>query len=294
MTAGREQSTSLQRQEQDRKEPGSAGANWLELSGKIAFSLAIAGFAAFLSLPLIALLLRVPLPDLFEYIGKPLVRDALLLSLFTSLASLVLMIAFGTPLAFVLARRRFPGSRVLDILIDLPLVLPPAVAGIALLLAFGRRGLLGPLIEGSGIELAFSTTAVILAQIFVASPFYIKSARSAFQDVPRDLEESASTEGAGVMARFRHIILPLALPGLTGGAIMAWARALSEFGATILFAGNFEGRTQTMPLAIYTALETDLNAAIVLSAVLLIASLAILITFRLLSNNRTNMVGFGQ
>jgi molybdate transport system permease protein len=262
--------------------------------GRAAVALAIAIFAAFLSLPIIALLLRVPLADLFDYLSRPLVLNALLLSLFTSLVSLGLMVAFGTPTAFVLARRDFPGKRVLDTLVDLPLVLPPAVAGIALLLAFGRRGLLGPTLEGAGIDIAFSTIAVVLAQTFVASPFYVKATRAAFQDVPRELEEAAATDGAGSWSRFRRVLLPLALPGITAGAIMAWARALSEFGATILFAGSFVGRTQTMPLAIYSALESDLNAAIVLSGVLLVASLAILIAFRLLSGKSTGAVGFGQ
>jgi molybdate transport system permease protein len=268
--------------------------HWGQVAGRAALALAIALFVAFLSLPLIALLMRVPVGDLPDYLGRPLVRNALLLSLFTSLVSLGIMLGLGTPLAFVLARRNFPGKRVLDTLVDLPLVLPPAVAGIALLLAFGRRGLLGPILEGTGLDIAFSTAAVVLAQTFVASPFYVKAARAAFQDVPRELEESAATDGAGGWARFRHVLLPLALPGITGGAIMAWARALSEFGATILFAGNFEGRTQTMPLAIYTALESDLNAAIVLSGVLLAASLAILVAFRFLSGKQTGLVGFGS
>ncbi len=268
--------------------------DWGEVVGRAALALAIALFVAFLSLPIIALLLRVPLTSLPDYLGRPLVLDALLLSLGTSLVSLALMVGFGTPLAFVLARRNFVGKRVLDTLVDLPLVLPPAVAGIALLLAFGRRGLLGPTLEGAGIEIGFSTAAVVLAQMFVASPFYVKAARTAFQDLPRELEEVAATDGASAWARFRHVLLPLALPGMASGAIMAWARALSEFGATILFAGNFQGRTQTMPLAIYTALESDLDAAIVISAVLLVASLAILIAFRLLSGKHFGVVGFGE
>jgi molybdate transport system permease protein len=280
-------------QKSPRREDRSA-PNLGQVAGRAALALAIALFVAFLSLPLIALLMRVPVGDLPDYLGRPLVRNALLLSLFTSLVSIGLMLGLGTPLAFVLARRNFPGKRVLDTLVDLPLVLPPAVAGIALLLAFGRRGLLGPILEGTGLDIAFSTAAVVLAQTFVASPFYVKAARAAFQDVARELEESAATDGAGGWARFRHVLLPLALPGITGGAIMAWARALSEFGATILFAGNFEGRTQTMPLAIYTALESDLNAAIVLSGVLLVASLAILVAFRFLSGKQTGMIGFGS
>ncbi|MGA7729867.1 MAG: ABC transporter permease [Chloroflexia bacterium] len=283
----------MKEQKSARREDGSA-PNWGQVAGRAALALAIALFVAFLSLPLIALLMRVPVGDLPDYLGRPFVRNALLLSLFTSLGSLGIMLGLGTPLAFVLARRNFVGKRVLDTLVDLPLVLPPAVAGIALLLAFGRRGLLGPILEGTGLDIAFSTAAVVLAQTFVASPFYVKAARAAFQDVPRELEESAATDGAGAWARFRHVLVPLALPGITGGAIMAWARALSEFGATILFAGNFEGRTQTMPLAIYTALESDLNAAIVLSGVLLVASLAILVAFRFLSGKQTGLVGFGS
>ena len=292
MSRGTERTTLLG--EEKRAQEAGGAPNWGQVAGRAALALAIALFVAFLSLPLIALLVRVPVGDLPDYLGRPLVRNALLLSLFTSLVSLGLMLGLGTPVAFVLARRNFPGKRILDTLVDLPLVLPPAVAGIALLLAFGRRGLLSPILEGTGLDIAFSTAAVVLAQTFVASPFYVKAARAAFQDVPRELEESAATDGAGAWARFRHVLVPLALPGITGGAIMAWARALSEFGATILFAGNFEGRTQTMPLAIYTALESDLNAAIVLSGVLLVASLAILVAFRFLSGKQTGMVGFGS
>lgn len=247
-------------------------------------ALAVGLFVAFLSLPLIALVLSVPLADLFTYLGKPVVLDALVLSLATSFASLALMVGFGTPLAYVMSRRDFRGKRALETLIDLPLVLPPAVAGIALLLAFGRRGLLGPLLDDVGLSLAFTTAAVVLAQTFVASPFYVKAAQSALRSVPNELEEAAATDGASAWSRFRWVLLPVALPGIASGAIMAWARALSEFGATILFAGSFQGRTQTMPLAIYNALESDLNASIVLSALLLAASLAILAAFRLLGS----------
>ncbi|MEO8287566.1 MAG: ABC transporter permease [Chloroflexota bacterium] len=259
--------------------------------GVLGLGLAVAVGVGFLTLPIVALLLRVPLSDLADYATRPIVRDALWLSLFTSLVSLLLMVLFGTPLAYLLGRYRFRGKRLLETLVEVPLVMPPAVAGIALLLAFGRRGLLGPMLEGAGFDLAFSTAAVILAQTFVASPFYIRSARAGFQSVPPELDASAATEGAGRWARFQHIVLPLALPGILGGAAMAWSRALGEFGATILFAGNFEGRTQTMPLAIYTALESDLNAAIVLSAVLIVFSFALLITFKLLSGKRMDIVG---
>ncbi len=256
--------------------------------------LAVSLFVAFLVLPLAAVLLRVPLSTLADYAARPIVLDALGLSLFTSLVSLALILLFGTPVAYLLGRYRFPGKRILETLIELPLVMPPAVAGVALLLAFGRRGLLGPIFDSLDLDIAFSTAAVVLAQTFVASPFYLKAARLAFAGVPRQLDEVAATEGAGRWARFARIILPLALPGITSGAVMAWARSLGEFGATILFAGNFEGRTQTMPLAIYTALESDLNAAIVLSAILVAASFVLLITFKLLSGRQLDVVGLGE
>jgi molybdate transport system permease protein len=251
----------------------------------------VALFMGFLALPVVALLLRVPLSALGEYAVRPVVLEALQLSLLTSLISLGLIALLGTPTAYALGRYDFRGKRVLETLVEVPLVMPPAVAGVALLLALGRRGLLGPVFEEVGLDIAFSTTAVVLAQTFVASPFYVKAARSAFQAVPGELEESAATEGAGTWARFRRIVLPLALPGIAGGAVMAWARALGEFGATILFAGNFIGRTQTMPLAIYTTLESDLDAAIVLSAILVVVSFTLLLAFKALTGRQLDVVG---
>ena len=267
------------------------GASWGRIAGALALATAVALFAGFLVLPIVALLLRVPVSALGEYATRPVVLDALKLSLFTSLCSLGLMLALGTPVAFVLARHRFAGKSLLETLIEMPVVLPPAVAGVALLLAFGRRGLLGPLLDTAGVELAFTTAAVVLAQTFVASPFYLRSAQAAFQSVPVELEQVAATEGAGRWARFWNVIRPLALPGITGGAIIAWARALAEFGATILFAGNFQGRTQTMPLAIYTQMESDLNAAIIMSAILVCSSFALLVTFRWLSRSQMESTG---
>jgi len=271
-----------------------AERQWGRVLSNLALAAMSAVLCAFLALPVLALLMRVPIATLGEYLAHPVVLDGLRLSFFTTLCSLALMLAFGTPLAYVLGRYRFRGKRILETLVEVPLVMPPAVAGVALLLAFGRRGLLGPAAEGLGLELAFSTAAVVLAQSFVASPFYVKAAKSAFQSVPVELEDSAATEGAGRWARFAHVVLPLALPGIAGGAVMAWARALGEFGATILFAGNFQGRTQTMPLAIYTALESDLNAAIVLSAILVVASFALLLTFKILSGRQLDVVGMGE
>ena len=267
---------------------------WGEIAANLGLSVMVALFTAFLVLPVVALFLRIPVAALGDYITRPIVLNALGLSFFTSLLSLLIMLLFGTPVAYLLGRQHFRGKRLLETLVDMPLILPPAVAGVALLLAFGRRGLLGPAVETAGIDIAFSTTAVVLAQTFVASPFYVKAARSGFQSVPAELEESAATEGAGRWDRFRLIILPLALPSIAGGMVMAWARALGEFGATILFAGNFPGRTQTMPLAIYSALESDLDAAIVLSAILIVASFALLLTFRLLSGRRLDSIGIGE
>ena len=193
---------------------------------------------------------------------------------------LVLTLVFGAPLALLLARRRFPGVTLVDSLVDLPIVLPPAVAGLALLLTFGRRGLFGPALAAFGIELPFTTAAVIVASFFVAAPFFVRAARSGFLAVPRELEEAARVEGATEWEVFRYVTAPVAASALFGGAVLAWARALGEFGATVMFAGQFQGRTQTMPLAIYAALETDLDAALGLSILLLGISFALLVLFR--------------
>jgi molybdate transport system permease protein len=210
-------------------------------------------------------------------------RQALVLSLATSAISLSIIIALGIPLAYLLARRRFPGIRLVDTLIDLPIVLPPAVAGLALLMAFGRRGIAGQWLAEAGITIPFTTAAVVLAQVFVAVPFFVRSAKSGFARIDRDLEEAAMDLGATPWHVFWRITLPLARPALTAGAVLAWARALGEFGATIMFAGNLPGVTQTMPLAIYGRYGAgDLQAALLLALVLLAASLAILLGVRLL------------
>jgi molybdate transport system permease protein len=181
--------------------------------------------------------------------------QALQLSLVTTLTTLLLVITFGTPVAYFNARHSYHGKRMIETLIDLPIVLPPAVAGIALLLAFGRRGLLGQYFGILGINIAFTTTAVILAQTFVSSPFYIRQATTSFEDVDPDYERAAHTLGASGAGTFFRVTVPIALNGLVSGALMTWARALGEFGATIIFAGNFQGVTQTMPLAIYSELD---------------------------------------
>ena len=212
-------------------------------------------------------------------------RQALTLSLVTSAVALLLIVALGTPLAYLLARRRFRGARLVDALVDLPIVLPPAVAGLALLMAFGRRGVVGRWLDDVGVTIGFTTTAVVLAQVFVAAPFFVRAARAGFARVDRGLEEAAADLGASPAAVFRTVTLPLASPSLAAGAVLAWARALGEFGATIVFAGNVAGRTETMPLAIYGRYGAgDLQSALLLSLVLLAASLLVLIGVRLLGD----------
>lgn len=245
--------------------------------------LALAGLPLllFLLVPLVALALRIAPADLLTSVMSREVAQAIQLSMVTTLVALMVTLLAGTPLAFFLARRSFPGRAVLETLLDLPLVLPPAVAGIALLVTFGRRGLLGASLDAAGIDIAFTQIAVVMAQVFVAAPFYVRSARAAFGAVDRELEQAAAIDGAGPLAVFRHVTLPLTASALFGGAVMTWARALGEFGATILFAGNFPGRTQTMPLAIYLGFEQgDLSAALALAIVLLAVSFAVLLVVR--------------
>jgi len=234
----------------------------------------------FLLLPLVALLLRVDPAGLVGNLTNPQVVQAVRLSLVTTSLSTLLALLFGTPLAYLLARRHFRGRAAVDTLLDLPMVLPPSVAGIALLLAFGRRGLLGAYLADAGLNIAFTQTAVVLAQIFVAAPFYVKSAIAGFGGIDRELEQAAALDGAGRWAVFRYITVPLAWSTLFGGAVMTWARALGEFGATLTFAGNIQGRTQTLPLAIELALQDDPGVAVALSLVLLAVSIVILFALR--------------
>jgi len=231
-----------------------------------------------LLLPIAALLLRVSPSQIIESLSQPEVMQAVRLSFSTSLAATCLTIVFGTPLAYALSRKFVPFRRLVDTLIDLPIILPPAVAGIALLMAFGRRGLLGGPLNDIGIEITFTPLAVILAQTFIAAAFYIKAASIGFGNVDSELEQAASLDGANPWQAFRYLILPLSWTALLSGAVMTWARALGEFGATIIFAGNLVGRTQTMPLAIYLGFELDLNTALTLSVILIgFAFLALLL-----------------
>jgi molybdate transport system permease protein len=231
-------------------------------------------------LPIAGLLFTSSPGQLLRGVHDPLVGPAVQLSVVTSLASLTLIVTCGTPLAWVIARRRGRLWRVLETAIELPVVLPPAVAGVALLLAFGRRGLLGPELSVFGIGLPFSRAAVVFAQSFVAAPFYVQAAIAAFRRLDPDLVLVARTLRASWPRVFFTVAIPLSWPALAGGAAMSWARALGEFGATLMFAGNLTGRTQTLPLAIYTALESDLQTAQSLSIILVAVAFALLVAIR--------------
>ncbi len=235
---------------------------------------------AFLIFPLLALILRVDPQDLLRNLAQPQVLQAVILSLATTMASTLITVALGTPLAYALALRTFRFQRLVDTLIDLPLVLPPAVAGVALLMAFGRRGILGGALESLGVHIAFTPFAVIIAQVFVAAPFYIKSAVLGYSSIEPELSQAAGLDGARTWQVFRYVVLPLSWTAMFSGAVMTWARALGEFGATIIFAGNFPGRTQTMPLAIYIGFELDLDVALTLSVILIGLSFLALFTVK--------------
>ena len=245
---------------------------------------ALAGIGlAFLALPVVALLWRaLESGALVDALAGRAVLDALALSLTSTVVSLVIVIALGTPLAFVLARSEFRGKALAEALVDLPIVLPPSVAGLALLFAFGRNGLAGGALELAGITLPFTTLAVVVAQVFVASPFYVRAARAGFRGVEPEVEEAARVDGASENAVLGRITLPLAAPAVGAGLVLAWARALGEFGATILFAGNIEGRTQTLPLLVYSEFQEGVDAAIAAATILVLAALGVLVAVRLM------------
>ena len=241
---------------------------------------AVGSFIALLSLPLAALLLKSTPALLVNQLFQPMVLEALKLSLITSLSATAIVVLFGTPVAYLLATRNFFGKKALEVLVDLPMVLPPTVAGLALLLAFGRSGLIGSSLEMFGISLPFTTLGVVLAQAFMSVPFFVAPVRAGFLSVDRKLIDAAKTLRASEMDLFFRVLLPLSTPSLVAGVAMSCARALGEFGATITFAGNLPGVTQTMPLAVYVALQSDLEAAIMLSVLLLILSCALLFALR--------------
>ena len=237
--------------------------------------------ALVLALPFVGLLARVTPGAFLRQIAAPEVREALELSLITSLAATAVVILLGVPTAYLLATREFPGKRLLEVMLELPMVLPPTVAGFALLMAFGRVGLAGRALSALGVTLPFTTLGVVLAQVFMAAPFFLAPARAGFAGVERRLLEAAATLRASEPQRFFRVVLPLASPALLAGTAMCAARALGEFGATITFAGNLPGVTQTMPLAVYVALQSDLDRAVTLSVLLLLMSFGLLLGLRL-------------
>lgn len=238
--------------------------------------------AAFLVLPVALLAASASPGEVADRLREPMAREALRLSAWTSALAAGICVVFGSPLAYLLSKTTFPGRRLLDSLIDLPVVLPPAVAGIALLLTFGKRGPMGGWLDEVGWSVSFTSTAVVLAQVFVAAPLFIRSLTGALEQVDAELEAAATLDGAGALAVARRITFPIAIGGFWSGLALCWARAVGEFGATILFAGNYPGRTQTVPLAIYLGFEVDFPTAVSLSAVLLAASVAVLGAVKLL------------
>jgi molybdate transport system permease protein len=236
---------------------------------------------AFLLVPLLAIFLRVPLGRLVDQLGSRVFLDALIVSLKTSLVAHGLVLLVGTPAAYLLARSRFRGRSVVLTLLELPLVLPPAVAGIALLAAFGRFGLLGGSLDAVGIRIGFTQTAVVLAVAFVESPFYFRGAVAAFEAVDATLLEASRTLGAGPGRTFARVALPLAAGGLAAASALALARGLGEFGATIIFAGSLQGVTQTLPLAVYAEFEQNLDVALAISALFVLVGAVILVALKL-------------
>jgi molybdate transport system permease protein len=257
--------------------PGAAARGRVPAGFAVPAALAV----AFLAVPLLGLLGRTPWGSIGGELASPRVLEALRLSLVCSLGAVAVSVLLGLPLAYLLARVDFPGRNLVRALTTLPMVLPPVVGGVALLLAFGRRGLAGQWLDRAfGITLPFTTAGAIMAEAFVAMPFLVITCEAGLRAMDRRYEDAAATLGAGRWLTFRRVTLPLLAPSLGAGVALCWARALGEFGATITFAGNLPGVTQTMPLAVYLALETDLEAAIALSLVLLAISLAVLVALR--------------
>src|SRR5512137_1717766 len=269
------------------KTPGEANcipSRTREVALKAGLAILLTLALTFIALPVVALFLKSPPDTILRSLHDPLVLDALRLSLTTSTITTITVVIMGTPIAYVSARFQYFGKELADSLIDLPVIMPPAVAGIALLVAFGRMGIVGHYLNGFGISIAFTTLAVIIAQVFVSSPFYIRQARTSFEDVDLAFENAARTLGASRVYTFFHVILPVALNGLISGAIMAFARSLGEFGATIMFAGNFQGRTQTMPLAIYTAMQGSLDVSLCLALILVVISFVVIALVKMLTH----------
>jgi molybdate transport system permease protein len=255
-------------------------------SGSVALGLHVLAsgvLVALLGLPVVALVLRVPPGQLLERFRDDALLEALRLSLITSVAATLAVMLLGLPVAYLLATRSFAGKRLVEAMLELPMVLPPTVAGVGLLLAFGRQGLAGSALAALGLTIPFTTLAVVLAQVFVAAPFFIAATRAGLVEVDRRYLDAAATLRSSPSRTLFRVMLPLAFPSLLAGAAMTWARALGEFGATITFAGNMPGVTQTMPLAVYLALQTDLDAAVAMSVLMLALSLGVLLGIRLVT-----------
>ena len=272
-----------------RKRQGQTGGGDVLASGFAVAALAL--LAGFISLPLLSLVIWTVDKGSWQAMASPVAVDALLMSARTTAISMLIILTVGTPAAFVLARAEFRGKRLVDTLIDIPAVLPPSAAGIALLLAFGRVGLIGEHLRVLGIELSFTTAAVVMAELFVATHFYVRQAAVGFGRIDRNVEEAAMVDGANRTKVFLKITIPLAFPALVAGAVTAWARALGEFGGTIIFAGSFRGITQTMPLAIYGALESNFDAAVALSVLVLGFSFVVILVARFLTRRAAEYKG---
>jgi molybdate transport system permease protein len=250
---------------------------------RVGLALALAVALAFLALPVVAIFTNTSPSRLLHSLDDPAARDALWLSLKTTLAALVVIVLVGTPAAYVLATREFRGRSVVQTLLELPLVLPPAAAGIGLLAALGPNGILGGVLHDAGVQLVLETSGVVVALVFVASPFYLRQAEAAFAAVPTSVVQASRTLGVGEAGTFLRVVVPAARPGLVAGGALAWGRALGEFGATLMFAGSFRGVTQTVPLAIYDRFSQDFPGALALSAVLVCVSFALLLSVKLVT-----------
>ena len=252
---------------------------------------ALALLAGFIALPILSLLVWTVSNAAWQEMTSPAAVDALLLSARTTAISMAIILLVGTPAAYVLARYDFPGKRIVNTLVDLPAVLPPSAAGIALLLAFGRVGLIGEQLTAFGITISFTTAAVVLAELFVATHFYVRQATVGFGQIERGIEEAALVDGGGPITVFLKVTIPLAFPALVAGAVTAWARALGEFGGTIIFAGNVQGVTQTIPLAIFSELERDFDAAVALSVLVLGFAFIVILAARYLTRKAAEVRG---
>lgn len=280
--AGRELSTGKFIVKTDTSNPDASGSRMLKRWVENAWRVSALPLVLLFIIPILMLLARITYRDLLVSITQKEVLLAIGISMKTTAISLALILLLGTPLAYLMGRHQFRYKKALDALIDLPTVLPPSVAGLALLMTLGRRGIIGSWLDGHGINIAFTAAAVVIAQIFIASPFYIRAATLGFAGIDTEIEQAAQLDGASRWQLFRFVILPLSRFSLFSGATMSWARALGEFGATILFAGNFPGRTQTMPMAIYLGFERNLQNALTLSAILIVISFISLLMIKVL------------